>query len=108
MYTDTRGVARPVGVASHTCTPLPKHYTVPYHMQIQAALHCTIYHTQIQAALERVRQGADVMPRSQLEGVLAEELGSDWRSLMAEFDYEPKAAASIGQVRVGCVHQSHG
>ena len=60
--------------------------------------HPSDHISQIQAALERVRQGADVMPRSQLEGVLSEELGSDWRSLMAEFDYEPKAAASIGQV----------
>lgn len=38
------------------------------------------------------------MPRSQLEDALVAELGSDWRSKMAEFDYEPLAAASIGQV----------
>ena len=53
---------------------------------------------QIQSALERVRQGADVMPRGQLERVLANELGSDWQGRVAEFDYEPFAAASIGQV----------
>jgi hypothetical protein len=36
--------------------------------------------TQIQAALERVRQGADVMPRAQLEGQLRSQLGRDWAS----------------------------
>ena len=59
-------------------------------------------HTQVQAALERVRAGADVMPRSQLEGVLVAELGPDWQQELAEFDWEPRAAASIGQVGV-CV-----
>lgn len=53
---------------------------------------------QVQAALERVRQGADVMPRAQLEHVLVSELGPDWRSRMAHFDDQPCAAASIGQV----------
>eukprot|EP00198_Chlamydomonas_reinhardtii_P013183 XP_001702520.1 ubiquinone biosynthesis protein [Chlamydomonas reinhardtii] len=53
---------------------------------------------QVQAALERVRAGADVMPRSQLEGVLVAELGPDWQQELAEFDWEPRAAASIGQV----------
>ncbi|ESQ37815.1 hypothetical protein EUTSA_v10028510mg [Eutrema salsugineum] len=49
-------------------------------------------------ALEYVRQGADVMPRSQLNPVLDAELGSNWQSKLASFDYEPLAAASIGQV----------
>ena len=55
---------------------------------------------QFQAALERVRAGADVMPRRQLEGVLVAELGPHWRAGVAEFDYQPLAAASIGQVRL--------
>ena len=42
--------------------------------------------------------GADVMPRSQLESALVAELGPNWRSMVADFDYEPLAAASIGQV----------
>jgi aarF domain-containing kinase len=49
-------------------------------------------------ALEYVRQGADVMPRSQLNPVLDAELGSNWQSKLTSFDYEPLAAASIGQV----------
>lgn len=52
----------------------------------------------ILAALDIVRQGADVMPRSQLNQVLNSELGDDWSSKLKSFDYEPMAAASIGQV----------
>ncbi|KAL6954406.1 hypothetical protein U1Q18_040865, partial [Sarracenia purpurea var. burkii] len=52
----------------------------------------------ILAALDVVRQGADVMPRSQLNQVLDAELGPDWSSKLISFDYEPLAAASIGQV----------
>ena len=56
------------------------------------------WHMQFQAALERVRAGADIMPRGQLESVISAELGSEWRSKLREFDDEPLAAASIGQV----------
>lgn len=52
----------------------------------------------ILAALDIVRQGADVMPKSQLNQVLEDELGPDWSSKLTSFDYEPMAAASIGQV----------
>ena len=53
---------------------------------------------QLSAALERVRAGADVMPQRQLERVLTDELGPQWRERVASFDDEPLAAASIGQV----------
>ncbi|KAI0510883.1 hypothetical protein KFK09_011493 [Dendrobium nobile] len=53
---------------------------------------------QILAALDIVRQGADAMPRSQLNEVLDAELGTAWSSKLLSFDYEPVAAASIGQV----------
>lgn len=33
---------------------------------------------QVEAALERVRAGADVMPRSQLEAMLISDLGQGW------------------------------
>lgn len=52
----------------------------------------------ILAALDIVRQGADVMPKSQLNQVLNAELGSNWSSRLTCFDYEPLASASIGQV----------
>ncbi|KAF6135148.1 hypothetical protein GIB67_035219 [Kingdonia uniflora] len=53
---------------------------------------------EILAALDIVRQGADVMPKSQLNQVLDAELGLNWTSKLQSFDYEPMAAASIGQV----------
>ncbi|CAB1101059.1 unnamed protein product [Ectocarpus sp. CCAP 1310/34] len=49
-------------------------------------------------ALDRVRQGADVMPLKQLHRQLEKNLGMDWRSKLAAFDETPIAAASIGQV----------
>jgi hypothetical protein len=49
-------------------------------------------------ALNRVRQGADYIPEYQLESQLRNELGTNWRSLFAEFNIAPMAAASIGQV----------
>ncbi|KAL0420195.1 UNVERIFIED_CONTAM: protein ABC transporter 1, mitochondrial [Sesamum radiatum] len=52
----------------------------------------------ILAALDIVRQGADRMPRNQLNQVLDAELGSNWSYKLMSFDYEPMAAASIGQV----------
>ncbi len=59
---------------------------------------------QFQAALERVRAGADVMPRRQLEKVLNSELGNDWRDRVESFDDQPMAAASIGQVHGAVTH----
>ncbi|QDZ22398.1 ubiquinone biosynthesis protein [Chloropicon primus] len=53
---------------------------------------------QIQQVLERVRHGADAMPRSQLEQQLVTNLDSDWLDQLEDFDWEPMAAASIGQV----------
>lgn len=42
------------------------------------------------------------MPRKQLEKVLVAELGPDWRARLADFEYDPLAAASIGQVWLPC------
>ena len=51
--------------------------------------------TQILAGL---RDRANFMPPRQLDGVLAEEWGKDWRSKFRRFEPRPIAAASIGQV----------
>jgi aarF domain-containing kinase len=49
-------------------------------------------------ALQQVRQGADAMPRSQLEQQLTSQLGANWRDKFVDFDMNAFAAASIGQV----------
>lgn len=51
-------------------------------------------------ALDRVRQGADIMPLNQLHQQLEKSFGADWRSKLSSFDETPIAAASIGQVRL--------
>lgn len=59
---------------------------------------------QLQAIFERVRQSADFMPTGQMAKTLAMELGPDWRSKFAVFEDRPFAAASIGQVHKGVLH----
>ena len=49
-------------------------------------------------ALARVRGSADAMPMYQLNSVLTEELGTDWRENFETFEDLPFAAASIGEV----------
>jgi predicted unusual protein kinase regulating ubiquinone biosynthesis (AarF/ABC1/UbiB family) len=50
------------------------------------------------ATLTRLQESAPPLPASTVHKVLAADLGEDWRSLFAEFDDHPAAAASIGQV----------
>lgn len=49
-------------------------------------------------ALAVLRNGANTMPDSQLRRVLGREYGKGWEARFEHFDYEPLAAASIGQV----------
>ena len=48
--------------------------------------------------LGKLRDSADFMPPRQLDRVLAEEWGTDWRTNFRRFEPRPIAAASIGQV----------
>ena len=48
--------------------------------------------------LTRLQADAPPMPTSRVHAVLRRELGVDWRDLFLDFDPEPAAAASIGQV----------
>lgn len=52
-------------------------------------------------ALTRLQQSGPPMPAATVHAVLAEALGTDWRSLFREFDEVPVGAASIGQVHRG-------
>jgi len=49
-------------------------------------------------ALAVLRASADVMPQTQVKRLLGREYGKGWEDRFAEFDYEPAASASIGQV----------
>ena len=53
---------------------------------------------ELTAILARLREQADFMPPRQLDTVLAEEWGKDWRRNFRRFEPRPIAAASIGQV----------
>jgi predicted unusual protein kinase regulating ubiquinone biosynthesis (AarF/ABC1/UbiB family) len=48
--------------------------------------------------LSELQNQAHLMPDTQVRDVLKRELGSGWERRFAEFDFEPLAAASIGQV----------
>lgn len=49
-------------------------------------------------ALAILRDSANTMPDSQIRRVMGREYGKGWESRFVDFDYEPVAAASIGQV----------
>jgi predicted unusual protein kinase regulating ubiquinone biosynthesis (AarF/ABC1/UbiB family) len=50
------------------------------------------------ATLTRLQDAAPPMPAQTVHDVLTDQLGSDWRERFSEFDDDPAAAASIGQV----------
>lgn len=51
-------------------------------------------------ALAVLRASADTMPPSQVRRMLGREYGKGWEGRFREFDFEPVASASIGQVHV--------
>lgn len=72
--------------------------------QILSIQDSNIVSPQLAKAFERVRQAADYMPDWQVEKTLRSELGDEWRSKLKEFEMKPFAAASIGQVHRGRLH----
>lgn len=53
------------------------------------------------AALTKLQDSAPPMPTASVHRMLAEQLGRGWRERFTDFDDEPAAAASIGQVHRG-------
>jgi predicted unusual protein kinase regulating ubiquinone biosynthesis (AarF/ABC1/UbiB family) len=56
------------------------------------------------AALTKLQEGAPPMPVQTVHQVLDEQLGTAWRRRFRDFEDEPAAAASIGQVHRGVWH----
>ncbi|MFI1799157.1 ABC1 kinase family protein [Streptomyces sp. NPDC020379] len=56
------------------------------------------------AALTKLQEAAPPMPTKSVHAALAERLGPDWRDLFEEFEDQPAAAASIGQVHRAVWH----
>lgn len=72
--------------------------------QILSIQDTNVVSPQLIKAFDRVRQAADFMPDYQVEKVMTGEFGKDWRSKFASFEEKPFAAASIGQVHKGTLH----
>ena len=82
---DLKGGAMKMGQAlSILESALPEELAAPYRAQ-----------------LTRLQDSAPPMEAATVHHVLATELGTSWRSKLVEFDDDPAAAASIGQVHRG-------
>lgn len=62
---------------------------------------------QVEEVMLRVQNSANYMPVWQMEQVMRQDLGAQWRDAFDDFDEVPFAAASIGQVHVATLSKSH-
>lgn len=69
--------------------------------QILSIQDSSIVSPHLAKAFDRVRQAADYMPDWQVEQVMKQDFGANWRDQFKQFDEKPFAAASIGQVHRG-------
>ena len=73
-------------------------------LQLYIAKDDTVVPKEIQYIFERVRNSADHMPQWQVDQVMQQELGKDWKNKYGMFENAPMAAASIGQVHRAVLH----
>ena len=64
----------------------------------------TLLPPELASVLDRLRDDAVIMPAAQLVSVLESNWGNDWDQRLAQFSFDPVAAASIGQVHKGRTH----
>jgi predicted unusual protein kinase regulating ubiquinone biosynthesis (AarF/ABC1/UbiB family) len=62
---------------------------------------------QIEQVMLRVQNSANYMPVWQMEKVMREDLGSEWRKSFSSFNDVPFASASIGQVHIATLAEDH-
>lgn len=62
---------------------------------------------QIEQVMLRVQNSANYMPAWQMEKVMREDLGSEWRTSFSSFNDVPFASASIGQVHAATLSTDH-
>lgn len=74
--------------------------------QILSTFEDIVVPESIRKALEKARQEANAMPHIQLIKTLNNDLGNDWESKFKEFNTEPFAAASIGQVHKALINSN--
>jgi ubiquinone biosynthesis protein len=101
----------PLELRAHGGAPLEEAYSEPVNVRLMLeelgptfvklgqilSTRADLLSPPYRAELAKLRDAAPHLSRSAVQAVLAEELSPSWESRFARFDFEPVAAASIGQ-----------